>query len=498
MKKARILSTINSKILLRYLVIVILGILFLAHLPFISADPDINISYSRDAFTDEGLNTIQVRNLINHNYLSVTECDNLLKTPLFGSLVSLPFAVFGTNLEVGRLVVLLFIMFSLLIIARDDYFRGIILVFALITLLQYEVFQYSHFVLAEMISVVIILWGIYFYYKACNQSNSVRNFIFASILISLAYYSKIQFLYIIPLLPLSYLLYVLFRSSIKVYKLSNLGMILMVLTAMGLLYLFFWYLPFREKYTYMISNQSGFFEISNKTLEYIDFNFRYYFINDRYLWHFLSFCILLPISVVIYKRSSTTYKILYPLSLLWILLELHKLVMVYLPSRYLVSLYCASGFFIALIIREILFKLSLYPSGLRNKLKISIATLIVLVITIININDYIKVLQRRTFAIKSANEYIAQGYEGKGPVLGAWAPSLTWKSDARALPVWDAFLNYKEPIAQFNPEIVIAESDEEDSNQAYLKQGIDLKQSADSSKSFTIGKWNVVIYWMKY
>ena len=67
----------NSKLLF----FIILGLIFLAHLPFIGADPDRNMAVGRGPFTDEGLNTSQVRNWVNQGELNLSECDNLLKTP---------------------------------------------------------------------------------------------------------------------------------------------------------------------------------------------------------------------------------------------------------------------------------------------------------------------------------------------------------------------------------------------------------------------------------
>jgi len=52
-------------------------------IPFLQADPDLYLSHSCDAHSDEGLNTIQLRNYINQGYLDAWECDNLMKNPLF-------------------------------------------------------------------------------------------------------------------------------------------------------------------------------------------------------------------------------------------------------------------------------------------------------------------------------------------------------------------------------------------------------------------------------
>jgi len=86
--------TTAGKNISTYFGIILFGLLLVAHLPFLDADPDINISYSRGPFTDEGLNTIQIRNLVNHGELNIEECDNLLKTPLFNFSLLIPFTIF--------------------------------------------------------------------------------------------------------------------------------------------------------------------------------------------------------------------------------------------------------------------------------------------------------------------------------------------------------------------------------------------------------------------
>lgn len=77
-------------------------------IPFLKADPFVSLSQnSRDAFTDEGLNTSQIRNWVNWGDLNVWECDNLIKTPLFNALLAVSFKIFGNYWLTGRLTVLL-------------------------------------------------------------------------------------------------------------------------------------------------------------------------------------------------------------------------------------------------------------------------------------------------------------------------------------------------------------------------------------------------------
>jgi hypothetical protein len=117
--------------------------------------------------------------------------------------------------------------------------------------------------------------------------------------------------------------------------------------------------------------------------------------------------------------------------------------------------------------------------------------------TAINGYNYIDTFRHRTFVIRNANEYLARSLQPNDVVLGAWAPSLTWDSKSKALPVWNNFLNYKDPIIKFQPKAVIAETDEQDSEQAYTSQGINLQDLADSTKTVKIGQWKVKIYWLK-
>ena len=120
---------------LSYLFIIMMALLFAAHLPFLQADPDIHISFSRGPFTDEGLNTIQVRNWVNHGQLDLAECDNLLKTPLLGLPLALTYKLFGATLAVSRLHVMVLVLIALIIFGSDPKNRGIVLILIPVTFL---------------------------------------------------------------------------------------------------------------------------------------------------------------------------------------------------------------------------------------------------------------------------------------------------------------------------------------------------------------------------
>ena len=114
-----------------------------------------------------------------------------------------------------------------------------------------------------------------------------------------------------------------------------------------------------------------------------------------------------------------------------------------------------------------------------------------------NFYEYLSILQRRQYSILYINQYFSNTFQDKNSVvLGAWAPSLTWDSKVISKPVWNHYINDTNILEQ-HPRVIISEPDEAESNQAYSSHGINLAAHADSIRSFTIGKWNVNVFWMK-
>jgi len=457
------------------------------------------MSVGRGPFTDEGLNTVQIRNWVNHGELNFNECDNLLKTPFLGFPLAITYKLFGTTLAVSRLHVLFLVFLALMLIGMDDKNRWIIIIFSLITLMQYQVFQSSHFSMAEMLSVAAVLLSIHFLARSFDmdfsQNMRYRQAILSGAFLSLSYFIKIQFIYLIVLLPLVLLIqwfttnYLIRRSVIRQgFAITS------TLLFFLLLYLMAWYLPNKEAYDYMMAHQSGEFTFSGKAWEYIRFNLSYHFLKGWFQWFVYFFLALMAGGFVMLKYTkSRRYPVLFFSSLVWFLLEMHKMTMVYLPTRYQVSLIVSMGLLMSVVSLELL----AWPVA-RTRPFLRVITIVVLIIMIsINVFNYFNTLHHRTYKIRETNEYIASGLQPNDIVLGAWAPSLTWDSRSKALPVWNNFLNFKDPVIKFKPRVVIAETDEQDSEQAWSSQGINLQGLADSVKTVKIGQWEVRIYWLK-
>lgn len=477
----------------------LLLMLLIMHIPFIEADPDRDISFSRGPFTDEGLNSIQIRNLLDHGYLDLAECDNFLKTPLFNLTLAVPYALFGTNLETGRLAVLLLTLVIIFFMSKAKEMRIIIPFFIIITLLQYQVFQFTHFALAEILSSSLILLSIALYLQARiepDEKISRRKLAAAVIILSLSYYFKIQFIYII-FLPL---VTILFEKAFGRWKPLGHGILRTVLlwTAIpAFVYLVGWYLPSFTTYNHMMVHQSGTFGISGETIDLIEFNLREFFLKGPSLYLTILFLLMLFLSILLYRNGATRkFKVLLPAALAWNLLELHKILMVYLPTRYQLSLLVSIGFTISLILAEAFEGKSMLPDMVKKIFRYS-AVFIVMSVLILQVVSYQKTLSNRTFEIREVNRYLASCSGEEDTVIGAWAPSFTWKSNSRSFPVWNGFLNFQDPLNSFHPRAIVSEPDEEDSNQAYLHQSIDLNLISDSVKTFKIGLWDVNIYWVK-
>ncbi|MCY7410628.1 MAG: hypothetical protein LH473_10165 [Chitinophagales bacterium] len=472
-----------------------IGFLFLLHLPFLRADPDYNLSIGRDAFTDEGLNTSQLRNYINHSYLSFDECDNLIKTPLFNLYLFLPLKIFGEDLIVARLSILFFLLLVLFVFASNGYLKKVIPFLILTTFIQYYVFQYSHFSLSEMMAIGFILLGLLSIYKYYD-TRKIWYVITSATALSLAYYTKIQFAYIILLLPIALVILCWFdeRSIVDAVTSKSFILALGVILFFTVLYYFFWLQPHSRIFILVMNDQStGKFAEPGEMIQTIGFNIIHsLFSFQMWVWNSLSIVCLACGIYIHYKKTDRNFTILFVLSLLWMILECHKLTMIYLPSRYMVSFYVASGFMCSIVLQKMV--------SMKNENKFLFQSAIILCLLFLSSNtyQYLNLLKGRKYEIENINQYISSSIKNSTqPILGPWATNATWNSKAQCIPVWKDFMNDKNIFETFNPQAILSEPDEAESNQAYSSQGINLVQASDSSRVFHIGKWDVIVYWIK-
>lgn len=479
------------------IVLLFLLIVLMAHTPFLAADPDIHLSGSRDAFTDEGLNTSQLRNYINHGYLDFWESDNLVKTPLFNLLLFLPLQLFGTKIIIARLTILLLIFSILLLLSTHLYFRQLVPFLCLTTLIQYHVFQYSHYSLSEMLSVSLIAAGlIYLIHFISNSMQNHLTLFIATLLLALAFFVKIQFIYIIPLIPATVILCrIIFgqKTIAPFFGYSPVFFSILLIIVFLSFYLLTWYFPHREIFNYVLQEEAAgkyaSLENSIRTFAFntvcVLFSSSTWMINSLFICCFLTGCLLWKLG------AGFQFKVAFAVSTCWLILELHKLTMIYLPSRYLVSYYFSGGLLSSIVLAELMYNV-LY----KTAWKIS-GILLLFAFILVNGFDYAAMYASRAFKTKEINVYFAHTLADKKDalVLGPWAPAFTWDSKVISRPVWYHFMN-DEHVLQQHPAAILSEPDEEESNQAYQQHDLRLDEHADSVKHFTIGRWEVIIYWI--
>jgi hypothetical protein len=168
--------------------------------------------------------------------------------------------------------------------------------------------------------------------------------------------------------------------------------------------------------------------------------------------------------------------------------------MTYLPTRYLISILFSMGLIMALVINE-----SFFTKG-KNAPAILIKVFSVLILIASGINnfiDYSSSYKNRSYSISNVDNYLSHYNFKKKPVIGAWAPSLSWNCEALTYPVWKDYFNDIDVIKMQDPAVIITETDEEDSNQAFSSRGITLDSYADSIKYFTINRWKIKLLWIK-
>ncbi len=473
-------------------------IYFSLQIPFIKADPDIQISWSRGANTDEGLHASQIRNFITHGNLGLQESDNFIKTPLFGAYLFAPIALFGSSLSVARWAIIVpFFLLIFWVSWKNPYHVKLMLFFIPMVFLEYHVFSFAHFSLAEMPSTIFIFSGILLFAQPLEKDKTWKRAGGLTLLFSMAYLFKIQFLYILPILPLLLLAYFFKKRDRKNIHVKKLFFSSILMALVFVIYILVWYFPNQDFYNYVMVDQT-----TNRFAYYFDLPDHFRWINENIFLEkklqpvTVLFYFLFPVGVLLffYKNSNKFYKKIFLGLSLWLLLEFHKLTMMYLPTRYLVSLIFCMAAINSLVVFEI-FRLLLFEK--KNQKWVFIPSLIFVIALFFNLKNYHGAYERRTFDIRKINQYLSKYEFGNRPIIGAWAPSLTWKTKAKTYPVWGKYFNDQDILTKQKPAIIISELDESDSSQAYQSQNIQIDQHADSIRYFQVHNFKLKVLWMK-
>lgn len=466
--------------------IIIIG-LILSHLPFLEADADLNISSgSRGAWTDEGLNTCQIRNYVNHGHFNLLDSDNFLKTPLFSIFLFPFFKLLGISMYIARLITVLFCASLLLVFFWRKITLFIGLIFVVTTMMLFPIHQYSHLCLAEMYSSMLIVVSalVYSFYR------TDKRYLTIFLLFILLFYSvlfKIQFIYVLAIPALVTFSEYFLNRSIENKKRLLVAIIVLLSVFFGIV--FIWYIPFKVEWEQIAKQQSGSFSLNTISLDLIQKNLKLNFLSKRYLIFSLLFIFsfFIAINQLIKKQYSKEYISLLIVSFSWFIVELHKLGLSYLPIRYLISFYLSMGFFISIVMGYYLFHT-------KFMFKSTVIASFLLLLFLLNSYLYHQAFFSRSFSIQKMNNYLQKLTNDNDVVIGPWAPSFTWDTKCYSYPIWIKFIGERDIIKYYNPDFIVSEFKQEDSGFAYKQNGIDLDIFCDSLKSQKIALWNLKVF----
>ncbi len=480
----------------KFFPITLLVLLFLCHLPFLTADPDQHTDiHTRGAWTDEGLYSSQVRNYLIDGKLDLDENTTFIRGPLF-SLLQIPFfSVFGSHRLIARLLVLLAVVLIPLLFLRMKGMEPFLLFFLLVVLTQFHLFYFSHYALAEMLCISLILVSLYYFLKSQADkapfNHRVWNIFLASFYIFLSFSCKIQFIYLAALLPVSTLIMAFLsgKEREEAFQLFGLSLIFSVVF-IGVYSL--WYVANKDFYRYvMMQETSGRYPGG---LAQLWVNVKENFRNFLWVKPLQPLWVALPVAVVVILWQRYTRKTDKPSLALWIflfiwfLLELHKIPMTYLPNRYLLPLFFASGMIIAYALTFIF---------QRSRQHAWLALVLALTFAGWNAPLHYDNYRHRTHDLDKLRRYLSKAGDTEGYALGSWAAAATWDTELKSVPVWNQYLNWKDPVRHFKPRVILSEADQAETDKAYSSQGIDLNSISDSSRTFTIWRYPVTVYWIK-
>lgn len=475
-------------------VFILIILLFLSHTPFLDADPDRLVDvHTRGAWSDEGLYSAQARNFVHYGNFGLNDNTTFVRGPLFNIIQAPVFFVFGTSLPVARLITVFAVCLALFLLACTPRLKIFTVFVAILCFTHFRIFHFSHFAVAEIISISFVLISFAFLSRFFRDAKP--KYLFLSAMMIFGTYSlKNQFFYFIVLLPAVVLIFDTIRFIKKDIAAKKVGTEFLYTLGFSvfflLVYILIWYLPTKEFYDLVMFEQTykrfQDWENLHRTLL---FNYNYYLdtlVNLPILYGFYAAVFVWILSFFI-KSIKITNHLIIIFGLMWLLIELHKLAMTYLPERYLLGLYASAAFFIAAVFSQLVSQ----HAFLKYAASLFLASALAL-----NVFFNQQAYDRRTYEVKTINDYLHHYNWKNRTIAGVWAPTFTWGTKARVLPVWKNFTPEKDFMKNIAPTLVIAEPGERDSEGFFKGIGIDLASVSDSNRKFDLWRYHVSLFWM--
>ncbi len=444
----------------------------LLHLPFIFSDPNVPFDESAGAYTDEGLYLFQSKNWLNGHGLVITESDGWLKTPMYNLLLT-PFLIFN-NLAILRLLSLLFLVFSALSLLKSLEIKNpTMLALGILLSMQTSIFFHAHFAMAENFVIGFFLLAIRQMFFAIDKWKPL-----AILLIFIAAFCKIQYVYLVFFIPLFIVLLLRKQQINKLWWFAYYGF---CIVASIFIY------KNIALYEYILNDQvAGKMQTDGYWLQRAKWNLLH-LIQARFtLFFILIFVLTAVMSLIKAIVKKQKIGIAYGLLLSVFLFELHKLFYIYLPQRYLVFWFILM-LVLSLIQVNYLLKNVLIPQ------KIQIFSL--LIIALVFLFQYANNLKYNNFEMQSASNTFKKHLQQQDVIVGAWAPSIFFNASLATHTAWNGYFENVH-IWKRNGTYILMDENQSAINELYfnkLPPNLMLKKIATSKvKNWQLALWKVV------
>jgi len=372
------------------------------------------------------------------------------------------------------------VIYGLVVLKNHRLFIGLAILFSLF---NYYLFQYAHFTMPELLASVFLfclILNISLYF----ESKKIRYLIYAIVFSYLSFLFKFQFVYAFSF---QFLLLLINRKQFdKKAWLCIVGVNLLF----GLTYFFSWYLPHIDffRLIYKDQIQGGFLNPLEQYI-FIYEQIENYFFNTQNWGLSLSLLVSIPLFIINLKKIKNDI-FLRSMSIAlfcWLLIESHKLLIAYLPPRYLVSTFLSLIIFV-----PFQFYLSIRFS---NKNIYVLASSICLFMFIVNSFSIVYLLKNRKYSIHTLNEKFRHIDHAKGLIVGQWANTIAINSRFEALPfTYNSFGN-KDFLRSIKPKILVVEKNEKDIY--YLKHLNYFRQKTLKTDRIQVGTYHLYIHYLK-
>lgn len=457
------------------------------HLPFISSDPDATNSFSRDANSDEGFYSYQIRNYIQTDCAYLSTTDAFFKTPLFQGIQYFGFKIFGQKAEIFRFFSIL--VFCATIVVMCIHFDVFFAVFYLVLSTLHPIsFVYPHYSLPDAWCVQLIILSILLFHI------SIRNVdpkLLASsiIFLCISILSRLFYTYIAILIPL----YVLLFWMIIKDKRSILKPLLIAFILICILLIACYLLLYQKHLDFVLWSFKHHNEQANINLSLETWyeRLKYHGNQAENILYFsvLKICIslwLLTLFRQFIKKKFDLIQFIFIIPILiWLLIEVHKFTYTYLPNRYLYGYYVSLIFFTTFIIH------TLFSSTYRN----FIYTLILIFIVGFQSHIYWKFYQNRSFVQSDISKRLNSELKKGDVIAGNWSCSVAWGDHLITYPYSNDLLDTSE-FWKLMPKVIFMEPDESESDHALKNKGVEISKIAKKRLTHKIQNWSVEEWWL--